>query len=204
MNIVVFGATGATGSILTKMLLEKGHSVTAYVRNPEKMSLVHEKLQVVKGDVYDNKSIERVLKGQDAVVSCLGSNTTKASDQLTRMAQSITSAMVATGVRRVVYMATAGIEDEFSGIINAFIRMVLGRVIDDHRGAAELYKQNGFDYTILRPMQLIDGSVTGEYDLAEHGLPHSKKAISRANVAYFIVQVLEDERYYRKSVALAE
>lgn len=204
MKVIVFGASGATGTIVTEMLLDKGHKVTAYVRNPMKVTLVHENLSVVEGDIFDNKAIERVLKGQEAIISCLGSNTTKASDQLCRMAQSISSAMKRTGLNRLVYMSTAGIENEFKGVIKWIIRLMLGHVIDDHRNAANLYKESGFDYTIIRPMQLKDGEANGHYEIALEGLPRTKKAVSRANVAHLIVKVLDDESYYGKSISIAE
>ncbi len=204
MKVLIFGATGATGSILTKLLLDKGYDVTAYVRNPDRMAISHERLDLIVGDIFDSEGIGRVMTGHDVVMSCLGSSTTKASDQLTRMAQSITGAMKIVGVKRVVYMATAGIEDEFKGPFKWFIRMLLGNVIDDHRGAADLYKQEGFDYTIIRPMQLKNGEPTGDYEIAEEGLPKRKKAVSRANVAEVMVKVMEDEYFVKKSIALAE
>lgn len=204
MKVLVFGATGGTGSILTKLLLEKGYDVTAYVRNPDKMAVSHERLGVIVGDIFDREGIGRIMVGHDVVMSCLGSSTTKASDQLTRMAQSIAGGMKAAGVKRVVYMATAGIEDEFKGPFKWFIRFLLGNVIDDHRGAADMYKQEGFDYTIIRPMQLKNGEASGGYEIAEEGLPKRKKAVSRANVAELMVKVMEDEYFVKKSVALAE
>ena len=36
MKILVLGASGRTGSIFTRKALEEGHTVTAYVRNPDK------------------------------------------------------------------------------------------------------------------------------------------------------------------------
>jgi len=35
MKVFLLGATGKTGSLFLKMALERGHSVTAYVRSPE-------------------------------------------------------------------------------------------------------------------------------------------------------------------------
>ena len=35
MNIVIFGANGPTGRLLTQQALEKGYMVTAFTRHPE-------------------------------------------------------------------------------------------------------------------------------------------------------------------------
>ena len=37
MKIAVFGATGGTGSVIVKQALERGHVITAFARNPDKM-----------------------------------------------------------------------------------------------------------------------------------------------------------------------
>jgi uncharacterized protein YbjT (DUF2867 family) len=37
MNVTVFGATGAIGSLTVNELLANGHTVTAYARNPNKI-----------------------------------------------------------------------------------------------------------------------------------------------------------------------
>ena len=38
MKVTVFGATGAIGRLVVDDLLEAGHDVVAYVRNPDKSS----------------------------------------------------------------------------------------------------------------------------------------------------------------------
>lgn len=204
MKVCVFGATGATGLLVTKMLLDKGHEVTAYVRNQNKISFKHELLKVVQGELHDVDKVADSLQGIETVVSCLGSNTTKKSIQLETMAINIGKAMKKAGVERIIYMATAGIEDEFSGLFKFFIRILLGNVIDDHKKASEFYKSQGFNYTIVRPLQLKDGIPSGIYQEAFKGLPKSKKAISRGNVAMLIVKAVEDSAYHRTSVSLSE
>ncbi|HWM52138.1 MAG TPA: NAD(P)H-binding protein, partial [Thermoplasmata archaeon] len=72
MKVVVFGATGETGRHLTERALRAGHTVTAFARDPTRMPIVHERLRVVRGDVLDPPSVDRVIPGHDAVLSALG------------------------------------------------------------------------------------------------------------------------------------
>lgn len=204
MKVCVLGATGGTGKILTKLLLDEGHDVTVYVRSPGKVELKHEKLTVTEGQLTDAEGLTACLTGMDAVMSCLGSSTVKKSTELADMANLIVGSMKKASVQRIVYMTTAGIEDEFRGVFKLFIRMILGNVIDDHRAAAQVYKNNGLDYTLIRPVQLSDDKMTGKYHEAEVGLPKSKKAVSRANVAHLMVKALHDERYIGKSIGITE
>src|SRR5437764_10605546 len=72
MKLVIFGATGGTGRALVDQALQQGHEVTAFVRNPAKMTTQHEKLKIVKGSVTDCHSVGAAVAGQDAVSSSLG------------------------------------------------------------------------------------------------------------------------------------
>src|SRR4029453_3421815 len=48
-KVLIVGATGGTGRSLVEQALTAGHSVTAFVRNPEKVGRHHERLRVVAG-----------------------------------------------------------------------------------------------------------------------------------------------------------
>src|SRR5262245_6380442 len=72
MKLVVFGANGSTGRLLTKQALDEGHTVTAVTRHPEAFPLQHDYLNVMRGDVHDLASVEQAVAGQDAVLSTLG------------------------------------------------------------------------------------------------------------------------------------
>jgi putative NADH-flavin reductase len=72
MKLLVFGATGGTGSRLVEQALEQGHVVTAFARDPAKIHLTHDHLRVVAGDVLDRASVDAAVAGQDGVLSALG------------------------------------------------------------------------------------------------------------------------------------
>src|SRR5438270_12051478 len=72
MNIVIFGANGATGRILTKQALDSGYRVTAVTRHPEAFPLRDVRLNVMGGDVFDLAFVEQAVAGQVAVLSTLG------------------------------------------------------------------------------------------------------------------------------------
>lgn len=57
MKITVVGATGPTGLQIVQQALAQGHEVTALVRNPDRLELQHDRLHVIKGDVFNPDSI---------------------------------------------------------------------------------------------------------------------------------------------------
>ena len=72
MKLLVFGASGGTGSRLVQQALQQGHVVTAFAREPGKIHLVHDNLRIVRGDILDPASVETAVAGQDGVLSALG------------------------------------------------------------------------------------------------------------------------------------
>src|ERR687888_2308318 len=72
MRLTIFGASGKTGRHLVEQALEAGHTVTAVVRDPARLPLRHDRVQVVKADVLDPAAIGPAVAGVDAVVSALG------------------------------------------------------------------------------------------------------------------------------------
>src|SRR4030088_1595689 len=70
-KILVLGATGGTGRLSVGQALERGKEVTALARSPGKASGV-KGAKLIGGDVCDEKVLPEALKGQNAVVSALG------------------------------------------------------------------------------------------------------------------------------------
>jgi NAD(P)H-binding len=73
VKLTIFGATGGTGRRLLERTIAEGHEVTAFVRNPSRMTARHERLEVVVGDVFDLGPVEEAVAGREAVISVLGS-----------------------------------------------------------------------------------------------------------------------------------
>src|SRR6202789_3673076 len=78
MKIIVFGATGGTGKLIVSQALAKGHSVTAFVRNPEGLTQ-DSHLRVIQGDVFDFAAVVGAVRGPRAVLSALRARTLKKS-----------------------------------------------------------------------------------------------------------------------------
>jgi putative NADH-flavin reductase len=70
MNIAIFGASGATGKLLTQRCLAAGYNVTALLRIPEKFSL-RDRVQLIQGSPFDLASVRQTIKDADAVLSAL-------------------------------------------------------------------------------------------------------------------------------------
>lgn len=206
MKVVVFGATGNTGSAVVERALEQGHKVTAFVRTPSKVTIQHPNLTIIQGDVLDAASVEKAVQGQDAVISSLGAGlngTIRSQGTL-----NIIRAMEKTNVRRFISQSSLGVGDSRSNL-NFYWKyvmfgMLLRRAYADH-GIQERYiKESDLDWTIVRPGALKEGTRTGAY---RHGFaPHVKDItleISIPDTADFMVQQLHEDGYLRKTPGLS-
>jgi putative NADH-flavin reductase len=212
-NLLIVGANGGIGLHAVKLALQAGHKVTAVVRNPANLILTHPNLDVVKGDIMLPGSFEQYLENKDAVISVIGAGGGLLDDKPTTLysqgAANLLQAMNRQDVKRVLFISASALE--VSPVIPFFVRLVAKYIIqkllrhgyDDLRRMEKLVKESEVNWTIMRPPQLTDKPVTGHYRIAiNHYLKNCLK-ISRADVAYFMVNNLTTEAIYKTTVEIA-
>ena len=196
MKIVVLGATGGTGREIVRQAIEHGHAVTAFVRSPDKLKTFGDRIAVIPGDLLNSADLERVLKGQDAVLSGFGPRApiSKTDAHLLRhFADTLTSAMLHARVRRVVIESMAFLFKN-SIVPPAYIlgRLFFADLIADASEMEQVITHSELDWTIVRPPKLTDKPRTGKYRVREGHLPGFGFSISRADVADFFIKSVEN------------
>lgn len=107
MNIVIFGANGQTGRLLTRTALVSGHRVVAATRRPDDFPLSESDLTVAAVDVRDAAAVTEVVHGADVVLSTLGvSFTREPVDTYSVGTGNIVAAMGGSGSRRLVVVSS--------------------------------------------------------------------------------------------------
>src|SRR5262245_9848420 len=107
-NFVVSGATGRTGSVVTRELLRRGHRVTAIVRDPSRAAALKAAgVRLVPGSLEDPTIIAAALRGADALFALLPEDPLAPDFQAPRKAISValTSAVRESGVPHVVLLS---------------------------------------------------------------------------------------------------
>jgi nucleoside-diphosphate-sugar epimerase len=194
MNIVIFGANGQTGRLLTRRVLDAGHAAVAVTRKPDDFPFTHPRLTIARADVHDD-ALAWVVDGADAVLSTLGVQFTREPvDTYSSGTRSIVAAMRQTGVRRLVVVSSTGAYP-VKGRRNAplalrafepIITRTIGKTVyDDIRRMETVVRDSGLDWTIVRPSGLFDlpyhtnyvagevdpvGAFTARIDLADYVL----------------------------------
>src|SRR3979490_401178 len=124
MRILIFGATGGTGRPLVQQALKRDYQVTAFARNPAKLSLRHPLLRVVRGDIQHAETIRVAVPSHDAILSALGARSLGASSLLSDAAREIVRTMEAEDVRRLLWESSLGV-GETKGQLGAVYNWLL-------------------------------------------------------------------------------
>jgi putative NADH-flavin reductase len=204
MKLAIFGATGGTGAELVKQALERGHSVTAFVRNPAQLADKGDGLTVMTGDIHDVASVERCIQGQDAVLCALGASDLKKTMIRTVGTVNIIGAMKKNNVKRLFVVSAMGVGDSWNSLsmINKlFFAILLKSTREDHEAQEAAVKDSGLDWTIIRPSGLVNTPRTGVYSVGEN-IRAKTSQIPRADVADLILNDLEKPALVHKAVTI--
>ncbi len=209
MRLTVFGASGRTGRPLVQQALDAGHDVVAFVRDPAKLPLQHERLTVVQGDGMKLEDVESAVRGSDAVLSTLGQSKGSPKDLQTVATRNIVAAMEKYGVRRLVSLTGAGVDapEDQPKLINNIIKFALktlsGAVLQDALGHVDVIKSSNLDWVIVRGPRLTEGPRTNKYRVGWVGV-NTGTSISRADLADFMLKQVTDNTYLRKMPMISD
>ena len=209
MKVVVFGATGRTGRLLVEGALARGHDVTAFVRAPNKLGALRDRVQVVHGDVLDGGAVSDAVDGQEAVLVALAGGGTKAAEQVNAQGTlNVIRSMQRYSARRLVVLSAGGTQPGRDPNLPWFFERIvkplfLKNVLADLRRMEISVRQSELDWTLVRAAQLVDGPARGAYR-AEPGysMPGGTK-IARADVAAFMLDELERRDNIAHALAIA-
>ena len=210
MKIVVFGASGKTGSLLVHEALSAGHNVVAYVRKPESVKSDHPNLKVVAGYLNEKDKLKSVISGSDACISTLGGTSlTKHSHEIIEGIDNIVSIMEEEKVKRFIYLSSFGTGDSRKYMPQP-VRFIIADImlfvpLADHKTNESRIAKSQLNWTIVRPGGLTNGAKT---DNLKHGCEMTKikgsLSISRSSVAVFLLNQVTNKDYVNKSVWLHE
>lgn len=210
MNIVIYGASGMIGQRITQEALNRGHKVTAIVRNPSRLTLTHPNLSVKAGNMLDPDDVARSVAGHDAVINA----TRQEADQPGRMyvdaAHALIEGLTRAGVRRLIVVGGAGSLEVAPGL----------QLVDTPdfppawrpgalamRDALAVYRSAGLDWTYFSPAGFIaPGERTGHYRTGTDQLVTDEKGESRISAedyAVALIDELETPRFIRRRFTVA-
>ena len=203
MKIVVFGASHGVGLEVVKQALKAGHTVTAFVRSPEKFTIKDANLIVFKGDSMDADAVKKAIAGQEAVISALGPTRPPVPHMMETSAKNIVAGMKKHGTRRLVSTTGAGVRqpEDKPKFIDHFIGFLLNLlakdVVLDSAENVKVIQASELDWTVVRYPRLMDGEHMGQYQVG-YVSKSSGTQLSRADGADFVLKELTELKWLKK------
>jgi uncharacterized protein YbjT (DUF2867 family) len=200
MNLVVLGATGRTGRLVVEQALAAGHTVTALVRSPEKLTSTNANLRVVTGQATETSAVSSALEGADAVISTLGGKPSVIADST----RAIVAAARKAGVSRVVMLSTFAAErDRLDAGTRLLTGIGMGAMLKDKSAGEEILRRSDLDWTIVYASILSDSPASGSVVVLPEGAKRGlSQKISRADVAAWMVEAATTVQHSRSSVGI--
>ena len=211
MRLTVFGATGGVGGHVVRQALARGDQVTAVVRDRSKLTVRHERLDVVVADLTDPRALALAPARVDseAAISAGGASTPRDAGVATAATRTIIAALASGGVRQFVAVSAAPVGPVPTGeglvtraVVLPLLRRVFRDVYADLATMEEEIRRSGLDWTIVRPPKLTNGPLTGRYRVAPENVAHSR-TISRADVADAMLSALDDADRVNQAIGVS-
>ena len=210
-NILIIGANGGIGRQAVDQALSAGHRVTALVRNPAKLPLTHSNLKIVQADVTQPVSLLNLFTDHDAIISAIGVSggfKDPPTNLYSQGALNIMREMKQSGVRRAFFISASAVET--NPLLPFFVRLaskyiiqkLLANMYTDLRLMETFIKETDLDWTIVRPPQLTDSKVTGNYRIAVNRFLKNGLKLSRADTAHFMLSHIQSDDTFRSVVEI--
>jgi nucleoside-diphosphate-sugar epimerase len=211
MRVTVLGGTGKIGRHVVDQLLASGHQVVALVRTPAKLPIEHPGLTVRTGQLSDADAARAAVTGSDAVISALGPTLkpgTKGTP-VTDGTRTVITAMHRAGVHRFIGLATPSVPDPRdrptlkAKVLPALAGLMFPNALTELRGMTAVVTDSGLDWTLARITNPTDKPSAGTVRAGFLGVDTVGSAMSRADIAAFLVAQLTDDTYVRAAPAIS-
>ena len=202
-DIILIGASGFVGSAILEEALNRGHKVTALVRNPEKIQVKNENLTVLAVDATDVEALSKVVAGKDAVISAYnpGWGNPRLYEEILENYPKIIEGVKKAGVQRLLVVGGAGVLYVQPGVRLMDSGTLPAELMPAVKGEGELFlnvlsKDNDIDWAYFAPPANLGnmgkGIRTGKYRLGTDTLLVDEKGDSFISVEDYAVAMIDE------------
>jgi putative NADH-flavin reductase len=209
-TVLIVGASRGIGLETVKCALKAGHKVRALARSAASIPVSHPNLEKITGDALDLGTMKQALAGVNVVIQTLGIDLspeiifrpTRLFSVATRV---LVTAMEETGVKRLICVTGLGAgnsRNKGGFLYNMAFHLFLESVYSDKDAQEWIIRKSTLEWVIARPVILTDGPRTDTYRVLLDSKEWRSGFISRADVADFLVEQINDDTLLGKTPVL--
>jgi len=199
-RIVLIGASGFVGSAIMEEALNRGHEVTAIVRNPDKISTQSPWLIVKGADVSTPEVVEEISKGADVVISAYNPGWTNPAiyEDTLKVYPAILDGVKKAGIERLLCVGGAGTLFASPGVRVMDSGVIPDNVMPGVKALGEFYlnilmNEKDIDWVFFSPAGTIaPGSRTGNFRLGKDDLIVDGNGNSRISVEDYAMAMIDE------------
>ncbi len=206
MKITILGSTGFVGKVLIKKAIAAGYQVKTLARSPEKLEEFKDKIEIIKGSVFESSSVEAAIEGAEVVLSTIGPPQRNPGDpvQYEKAMKDIVSAMNKYGIKRYIHIGGAGHsggENEEWTLsrksLRFFLTLFSKQILVAKHLEWEVLKTSDLDWTLVRPPRITNEEASGNILANEKRLESLK--VSVGDLTDFILEQITSKDWIRKA-----
>ncbi|MFD0794465.1 NAD(P)-dependent oxidoreductase [Mucilaginibacter litoreus] len=205
-QVALIGGTGKAGKYLLKQLLSVGYKVKLLHRKPDKVTINHPLLKIVKGNARNYHNLSDLFTGCHAVLSCLGQPLGESSI-FSDATLNILKAMEANAISRYICIAGLNVDTPFDrkGHAATFGTKWMYEnypvTTTDRQREYELLSASDTDWTMVRLPLIIQTDETSVINVDLTDCPGNE--ISATSLALFIIEQLKSRKFIKKAPFIA-
>lgn len=200
-EILILGATGATGRHVLGLARDAGLNINLLSRDPSKLHDTRENEEITQGDARDIDALLRAMPEGGLVVSCLGIGPRGPKGFYSDTAKAIVSAAKQRSPRRSVILSTLGTgttaHRRTPVLSGMFGMMGAGWILQDRGVEEDAYLESGMPVTLMQSCWLTNAKASARGKLHDPAdvpsLGFLGPMISRADVGRHLMAVAKEE-----------
>ena len=205
-TIAIFGASGATGLVLTKHALKKGIAVNALVRHKNTANIDASKISITEGSIVNSDDVDTTVNNCNAVICVFGPRPPYTDVFCEDATKTIIASMHKHKVSRLLCQTGAMIGEysfnrtlPFRIMSNSFSQR-LPFIANDRNKQEEAVINSGLIWTIVKPPRLTNGVAKGKCYVGTSVRLGLLSSITREDLADFLLSELLEPKFVDKAV----
>lgn len=196
LNILILGATGTFGSVLSKKLsMDNNCNLTLFSRHIKNTS---PNINTINGDGTNKEDLSTALKNQDVVYCAISG------EDLPKIAQNLVELMPVYNIQRLIFMGAVGIYNEIPNEMDGKDNVINNPDQIPNKKAVDIVENSNLNYTIIRPGYLQNGE-ENDFVTTLKGEPAKGYISTIPSVLNLAINLIFDKTLYsRESVSITK